>query len=124
MLASEAATSPPQRPRVRVFFVGFGDSVVEHVDLCLLLLCGIVVLAGGVGNQRSRLPNNLLLAKYDCTVLNDAVDIFSRGGRSASASGGAPRRGGHRVQLREGIILTNIIILTITGHDTLKPLGT
>ena len=50
MLASEAATSPPQRPRVRVFFVGFGDSVVEHVDLCLLLLCGIVVLAGGVGN--------------------------------------------------------------------------
>ena len=90
MLASEAATSPPQRPRVRVFFVGFGDSVVEHVDLCLLLLCGIVVLAGGGGNQRSGLPNSLLLAKYDfaSTVLNDAVGGDRSGNRSLEAEKG------------------------------------
>jgi prolactin regulatory element-binding protein len=42
---------------------------------------GIVVLAGGGGNQRSGVPNSLLLAKYDfaTTVLSDAVDTFSTG---------------------------------------------
>lgn len=42
---------------------------------------GIVVLAGGGGNQRSGVPNSLLLATYDfeSTVLSDAVDTFSTG---------------------------------------------
>ncbi|XP_024360191.1 SEC12-like protein 2 [Physcomitrium patens] len=40
---------------------------------------GLVLLAGGGGNQRSGVPNSLLLAEYDfeSTVLTDALDTFT-----------------------------------------------
>jgi prolactin regulatory element-binding protein len=42
---------------------------------------GLVLLAGGGGNQRTGVPNSLLLAEYDfeSTELTDAVDTFATG---------------------------------------------
>ena len=42
---------------------------------------GVVVLAGGGGNQRSGVPNSLLVVKYnfDSTVLTDALDKHATG---------------------------------------------
>lgn len=42
---------------------------------------GLVMLAGGGGNQRNGVPNSLLLAQYDfqSTELTDAVDTFATG---------------------------------------------